>query len=219
MSGTQLAQSALAEHERFVMSARIPVVTSILLALSLAACDGGVQQPPVTDAPLYGSALTGEFDLVDKNGEPVSNTDFAGRYQLIYFGYAYCPNVCPFDMTRMIAGYRMFAEEHPDLAEDLQPIFITVDPERDTPERVGEYAAAFSDKLIGLSGSPEQIEAAAEAFFFSYYRIDPVEEGGEYDIQHPSVGYLVDREGQPMALIPVEQSREAVAAELEKWVR
>lgn len=201
------------------MSARFPVFAAILIACSLAACDSGAQQPPVSDAPLYGSALTGAFELVDKNGKTVTNTDFAGRYQLIYFGYAYCPNVCPFDMTRMIAGYNLFAEKHPDLADDVQPIFITVDPERDTPEKVGEYAAAFSDKLIGLTGTPEQVEAAAKGFFFTFYRIDPVEEGGDYDIQHPSVGYLVDREGKPMALIPVEQSREAVAAELEKWVR
>ncbi|MFB0613874.1 SCO family protein [Aurantiacibacter poecillastricola] len=205
------------------MSARHSVAGSLFLALAstlaLAACDGGASQPPVTDAPLYGSALTGDFDLVNSKGEAVTNRDFEGRYQLIYFGYAYCPNVCPFDMTRMVSGYNMFAENNPDLAGDVQPIFITVDPERDTPERVGEYAAAFSEDLVGLTGSPEQIEAAAEGFFFSYYRVDPVEEGGEYDIQHPSVGYLVDREGEPMALIPVEQSAEAVAAELEKWVR
>jgi protein SCO1/2 len=217
--GTLLAHSALAEHERYVMSARNSVVASILLTFSLAACDGGVSQPPVSDAPLYGSALTGEFDLVDSSGARVTNADFAGNYQLIYLGYAYCPNVCPFDMTRMMSGYHQFAEVNPDLAADVQPIFITVDPERDTPEKVGEYAAAFSEDLIGLTGTPEQIEAAAEGFFFSYYRIDPVEEGGDYDIQHPSVGYLVDREGEPMALIPVEQSAEAVAMELEKWVR
>ena len=189
----------------------------MLLALSLAACDPA--PAPIEDAPLYGSALTGEYSLVDSAGQPVSNTDFAGRYQLVYFGYAYCPNVCPFDVFRMMRGYDQFAEEHPDLADDVQPIFITVDPERDTPERVGEFAANFSDHLIGLTGTQDQIDAAAESFFFTVQRIEPVQPGGAYDFQHPSIGYLIDREGQPMALIPVEQSAEAVAAELEKWVR
>lgn len=200
------------------MSARIPVVTPVLLALFLAACDGGASQPPVTDAPLYGSALTGEYDLVDPTGAQVASADFAGKYQLIYFGYAYCPDVCPFDMNRMVRGYNAFAEEHPELAQDVQPIFITIDPERDTPEKVGEYAAAFSDEVIGLTGTPEQIEAAAASFFASYQKMEPNEEGG-YLMDHSRTGYLVDRDGEPMALIPVEQSAEAVAAELEKWVR
>jgi len=213
-----LAWNALAEHERYVMSARIPVVTPLLLALSLAACDSGASQPPVTDAPLYDSALTGEFDLVDSTGAQVTNADFAGKYQLIYFGYAYCPDICPFDMTRMMRGFDLFAEANPDLAEDVQPIFITIDPARDTPEKVGEYTSAFSDRLIGLTGSPEQIEAAAASFFAYYEKLDEDAES-DYLMDHSRAGYLVNREGEPMALIPVEDSAEAVAAELEKWVR
>ncbi len=200
------------------MSARIPVVTPLLLALSLVACDGGGGKPPITDAPLYNSALTGQYDLVDSSGQQVTSADFAGQYQLVYFGYAYCPDICPFDMQRMMRGYDQFAEANPDLADDVQPIFITIDPARDTPERVGEYADAFSDQLIGLTGSPEQIEAAAAAFFAHYQKMDPDAES-DYLMDHSRTGYLVDREGEPMALIPVEDSAEAVAAELEKWVR
>ena len=200
------------------MSARLPVVTPLLLALSLAACDGNASQPPVTDAPLYGSALTGEYALVDSRGQPVTNADFAGRYQLVYFGYAYCPDICPFDMTRMMRGYDLFAEANPDLADDVQPIFITIDPARDTPEKVGEYASAFSDRLIGLTGSPEQIETAAASFFAYYEKLDE-DAQSDYLMDHSRAGYLVNREGEPMALIPVEDSAEAVAAELEKWVR
>ncbi len=172
----------------------------------------------MAEAPLYGSALTGEFDLIDENGEQVRNTDFAGEYQLIYFGYTYCPDVCPFDMTRMMAGYRNFAEANPELADDVQPIFITVDPARDTPAKVGEYADAFSEKLIGLSGTPEQIEAAASSFFVYYSKLDENAET-DYMMDHSNAGYLVDREGKPLALIPVEESADAVATELEKWVR
>ncbi|GGD66039.1 SCO family protein [Erythrobacter arachoides] len=193
-----------------------PLALALAALSSLAGCDGG---GAVADAPLYGSSLTGEYTLSDTSGAPVSNTDFAGQYQLVYFGYTYCPNVCPFDVQRMMRGYDLFAQEHPDLAADVQPIFVSVDPERDTPAKVAEYTGAFSDRLLGLTGTPAQLEAASAAFFFTYQKVDPVVEGGDYDIQHPSIGYLVDREGQPMATIPVEQSPEAVAAELEKWVR
>ena len=193
----------------------IPALCPVAL---LAACGAPSPQPPVEDAPLYGSALTGEYDLVDTAGERVTDETFEGRYQLIYFGYAYCPDVCPFDVDRMMRGYEQFAQAEPDLAGDVQPIFITVDPDRDTPERVGQFAAAFSDDLIGLTGNPEQIEAAAASFFAYYNKLEP-NAGGGYLMDHSRTGYLLDREGNPMALIPVEQSPEAVATELAKWVR
>ncbi|MGB3795197.1 MAG: SCO family protein [Alteraurantiacibacter sp.] len=200
------------------MSARNSIAAAILLALALPACDGSADQPPISDAPLYGSSLTGEFDLVNADGAQVTNADFAGKYQLVYFGYAYCPDVCPFDMTRMMRGYDRFAQANPELAADVQPIFITIDPERDTPEKVGEYANAFSEDLIGLTGTPGQIEAAAAAFFAHYQKLDEAAEA-DYLMDHSRAGYLVNRDGEPMALIPVEQSAEAVAEELAKWVR
>ncbi|WP_340588803.1 SCO family protein [Erythrobacter alti] len=186
-----------------------------LLSLALAGC--GQSAPEETPA-LYGSAVVGGFELVDSAGAPVTDEDFLGKYQMVYFGYAYCPDVCPFDVQRMVQGYNQFAEANPGLADDVQPIFITVDPERDTPEVVGEFAANFSEDLIGLTGSPEAIEAAAANYFASYSKGQVTEEGG-YLMDHSRSGYLVDREGQPMALLPVEQSADAVAAELERWVR
>ena len=188
------------------------------LALVLAGCEMSGDSP-TGKPPLEGARIGGPFTLVDKNGKTVKWSDFDGRYRIVYFGYAYCPDVCPFDMQKLMQGFAKFAKAHPDLADDVQPIFITIDPARDTPQVIGEFTSAFSDRLLGLTGTPEQLEAASAAFFFTYQKVDPVVEGGDYDIQHPSIGYLVDREGQPMATIPVEQSPEAVAAELEKWVR
>jgi len=218
-----LACGALAEHEPRVMSARSKLFASVLAFgafLTLAGCDSGEYSfTPPADAPLYGSAVQSDYSLIDSAGNPVSSADFIGQFQMIYFGYAYCPNVCPFDVSRMVQGYEQFAEANPDLAEIVQPIFITVDPERDTPEVVGEFTANFSDELIGLTGSVDQVEAAADAFYFEFYKIDPVVEGNDYDLQHASIGYLIDPNGQPMALLPVDQSGDAVAAELERWVR
>ena len=200
------------------MSARFSVVTPLLLALSLAACDGGGGKPPITDAPLYNSALTGEYDLVDSTGAQVTNADFAGQYQLIYFGYAYCPDICPTSVQRMMQGYSLFAEENPALAEQIQPIFITIDPERDTPEVVGEFTSAFSDRLIGLTGTQEQITKAAETFRVYNARGED-QPGGGYLMDHSDIVYLFGPDGQPIATLPTDQGPQAVEAELAKWVR
>ncbi|WP_227819605.1 SCO family protein [Aurantiacibacter atlanticus] len=168
--------------------------------------------------PLYDSAVVGGFDLVDTQGKQVLDSDFAGKYQMIYFGYAYCPDVCPFDVQRMMQGYNLFTAEHPDLAGQIQPIFITVDPDRDTPDVVAEFTANFSEDLIGLTGSAEAIEAAAANYFAYYEKLEENSEGG-YLMDHSRSGYLVDREGQPMALLSVEDSAQVVATELETWVR
>lgn len=194
------------------------LIASLAAALLLGACGGTATQAPAVDPPLYGSSVVGGFDLVDPSGAQVSDADFAGRYQMVYFGYAYCPDVCPFDVARMMQGHAAFAEANPELAADVQPIFITIDPERDTPEVMGEFIGNFPEGLIGLTGTPEQIEQAAANYFAYYEKLEPNAEGG-YLMDHSRSGYLVDREGRPMALLPVEQSGEAVAAELEKWVR
>ncbi|MGB3166808.1 MAG: SCO family protein, partial [Alteraurantiacibacter sp.] len=120
------------------MSPASKTLASLLACTLLAACN---DPAPVEDAPLYGSAITGGYDLADAQGKLVSDADFAGRYQMVYFGYAYCPDVCPFDVQKMIGGYNAFAAEHPNLADDVQPIFITVDPERDTPEVIAQFTA------------------------------------------------------------------------------
>ncbi|QZH75876.1 MAG: SCO family protein [Erythrobacter sp.] len=198
------------------MPAHSPLFASLAALLLLSGCGGAA--PPAADPPLYGSAVVGGFDLVDTSGAQVTDADFAGKYQMVYFGYAYCPDVCPFDVARMMQGYEAFAQDNPEVAADVQPIFITIDPERDTPEVVGEFIGNFPGGLIGLTGSPEQVEAAAANYFAYYSKLEPNAEGG-YLMDHSRSGYLVDREGQPMALLPVEQSGEAVAAELEKWVR
>ena len=187
--------------------------------MALAGCQGGEYQfSPPADAPLYNSAVVGGFELVNSEGETVTDADFAGRFQMIYFGYAYCPDICPFDVQRMVQGYNTFVEANPAMADRIQPIFITIDPERDTPEVVGEFTANFSDKLIGLTGSPEAIEAAAANYFAMYTKLESNAEGG-YLMDHSRSGYLVDPNGIPMALLPVEQSGAAVAAELGRWVR
>ncbi|VVT06926.1 conserved exported hypothetical protein [Erythrobacter sp. EC-HK427] len=196
------------------MFARLYRIASLAALAFVAACSNAPAEIP----PLYDSAVVGGFELQDAQGQTVSSEDFAGRYQMVYFGYAYCPDICPFDMAKMVRGLESFEEANPEFAGQIQPIFITIDPARDTPEVIAEWTSGFSEDLIGLTGSPEAIAAAAGNYFVQYSQQEP-NARGDYLMDHTRLGYLVDREGQPMALLPVDQSPEAVAAELEKWVR
>ncbi len=173
---------------------------------------------PPEQPPLEGADIGGEFTLTSSTGETVRWSDFAGQYRIVYFGFAYCPDVCPTDVQRFTQGLRMFAEDSPELAANVQPIFITVDPERDTPEVVGEFTSAFSDDLIGLTGTPEQIKEAGDAFRI-YYAKGEEQPGGGYLIDHTNITYLFGPEGEPLATLPTDLGAKAVADELGKWVR
>jgi protein SCO1/2 len=154
---------------------------------------------------------------VNKDGQTVHWADFAGKYRIVYFGFTYCPDICPTDVGRMVHGLNAFAKAHPDLAAKVQPIFISIDPERDTPQVVGEFAAAFSDNLIGLTGTPEQVKAAADTFRVFYSRGEDTP-GGGYLMDHSAIVYLFGPDGEPLATLPTDQGADAVAAELAKWV-
>ena len=186
------------------------------LALSLAACSpsGGTT---TAEPPLAGADIGGEFELVNKDGETVRWSDFDGKYRTVYFGFTYCPDVCPVDVQRAMRGLKQFEQDEPDRAAKIQPIFISVDPERDTPEIVGEFSAAFSDRLIGLTGTPEKVKAAADAFRVFYAKGQETENGG-YLVDHSAITYLFGPNGEPLATLPTDQGPDAVAAELAKWV-
>lgn len=196
---------------------RFSTLIATPLLLALAAC-GMPGSEPAGEPPLAGASIGGPFELVDKNGKTVRWSDFAGKYRIVYFGYAYCPDVCPTDVQRMSQGLRLFEREEPELAAQIQPIFITIDPERDTQEKVGEFASAFSDRLIGLTGTPEQVKQAADTFRV-YYARGEEQPGGGYLVDHTNITYLFDPSGQPLATLPTDLGPEAVAAELAKWVR
>ena len=179
----------------------------LALPFALAACGGATSQP-ADRPPLEGAATGGPFTLLDKAGKPVSWSDFDGKYRIIYFGYSFCPDACPMDVQKMMQGFALFEKAQPQLAAQVQPIFVTIDPARDTPQIVGEFAAAFSPRLIGLTGSQAQIDAAAKSFAIYHAR------GKESD-----GGYLMGRKGEAIAMLPVDKTPKDVAAELAKWVK
>lgn len=189
-----------------------------LVALICAACSQAPAQPPLEEAPLYGATIGGDFTLDGEDGKPVSWSDFDGQWRIIYFGWAYCPDICPTDMQRAMAGLRKFEKASPDLGTQIQPIFVSVDPERDTPEVLAEFTSAFHPRLIGVTGDIETLRETALAFGTTFSKSETNDEGG-YRIDHFGYTYLFGPEGQPVAMLPTDQGADAVADELAKWVR
>jgi len=191
----------------------IPFAALVALALSVAACSPREPQPaPIAGTELTGAQIGGPFTLIDQGGKPVTWDDFAGQYRMVYFGYTFCPDACPTDVGVMMRGFAAFAQAHPALAAKVQPIFITIDPARDTPARVGEFAAAFSPRLLGLTGSQAQVDTAVRAFKVVAQR--GAETPGGYLMDHSRLAYLFGPDGKPIEALPVDKSVEAVAADL-----
>ena len=189
-------------------------IAAAVLAAGLSACGGSA---PAERPPLEGAAIGGPFTLLDKDGRTVRWADFAGKWRIVYFGYTFCPDACPTDVQVAMQGLSRFEKTEPGLAKEVQPIFISIDPARDTPAKVGEFAAAFHPRLIGLTGSEAQVRGAAKAF--AAYYTKGTESSGGYLMDHSRIAYLMDREGKPIAMLPVDKGAEAVAAELAKWVK
>lgn len=191
--------------------------------LALAGCGGAAPTDNAAanggagEAPLAGATIGGPFTLTNQDGERISDTQFAGKYRVMYFGYTYCPDICPVDAQRIGAAVRLLEKTDPAVAEKIVPIFVTVDPERDGPAEVKAFVSNFHPRMVGLTGTPEEIAAVAKQFAI-YYAAQPPSEGGGYLVDHQQLSYLMGPQGEPIALLPVEQSPEAIAAEIKRWV-
>lgn len=194
--------------------ARAPLL-ALPFFLLLAACQvgGATSEEP----PLAGATIGGDFTLTDQHGKTRRWSDFRGRYAVVYFGFTYCPDICPTDTQRTAQGLREFAKAQPEAAAKVQHLFISVDPQRDTPEVVGEFVSAFGKDIVGLTGTREQVDAAAKAFKI-FHSQGEKESGGAYMVNHSNVTYLFDPSGKPLATLPTDQGAPAVAQELAKWV-
>ncbi len=165
--------------------------------------------------PSVGKALVGgPFELVDHTGKTVTDKDFRGRFMLVYFGFTLCPDVCPSGLQVMAAALDQVGAK----AEKIVPLFITVDPERDTPAQMAQYVASFHPRLIGLSGSPGQIAAAEKAYRVYAKKVTDDKSSAGYTFDHTSLMYLMDPKGDYVAhfthATPVERIAERLAKAL-----
>ena len=189
-----------------------------LLVLLLAFALGGCGRAPAGTPPLEGATMGGPFTLTDQNGRRVSDSAFAGKYRLVYFGFTFCPDVCPTDMAMIGAGMGRFEASDPERAARVQPIFISVDPARDTAPALRQFVSSFHPRFIGLTGSEAEIAQVARAYGIFYERAAPGPDGG-YNVNHSRMAVLYGPEGQPIALVPHDQGPDGVATELGRWVQ
>ena len=162
---------------------------------------------------MYGrGTVGGPFTLTDQNGQKRSDSEFRGKLMIVYFGYTFCPDVCPADLMAITQALDALGAA----AEGVRPVFITVDPERDTP-LLKDYVAAFHPSLVGLTGSAEEIRKVANSYKV-YYRKVPSERKGEYSIDHAGVIYLMGRDGEYLGFLPPQTAPEKLTEVLRKYL-
>lgn len=170
--------------------ARVLAVTAILAVIAAGAALWAFFNAPTQQTTASGTATVGgPFTLVNQHGQTVTDETFRGRWMLVFFGFTHCPDVCPTalnDMSSVLA-------ELGAAADKLQPIFITVDPERDTVEAMSQYVANFDPRIVALTGTPEQIAQAAKAYRVYYKKVP---QGDEYTMDHTGILYLMDPQGR-----------------------
>ncbi len=186
------------------------VTMAVLLAVLLIGAGGFLWlSSGGRDNPL---GIGGPFTLLDGNGQTVTDKDFRGKYMLVYFGYTFCPDVCPTTLNAVADAMDKLGPA----GSSIQPLFITVDPKRDTPAVVKQYTAAFGPKIEGLTGTPEEIAEVAKEYrvYYAEHRTGPGP--NDYSMDHSSVLYLMGPNGDFVAPVRADQSGEEIAVNLKK---
>jgi len=202
-------KSAPGGSPRFILVAAVLAALVILGAgafLALALRDN----PRGAGGTVLASAIGGSFRLTDQNGKTVTDADLKGKWSLVYFGYTHCPDACPTALNDISIALEDLGTKR----DAVRPVFITVDPERDTPDALKAYVTSFDAPILALTGTPEQVAQAAKGYRV-YYAKHP-EAGGEYSMDHSSVIYVMDPEGRFTASFTHESTPEQIAERLKK---
>ncbi|MCB1559150.1 MAG: SCO family protein [Alphaproteobacteria bacterium] len=157
--------------------------------------------------PLAASGLDAQFSLIDQDGQPRTQADYSGKYLLVYFGFTYCPAICPTELSKMAEAYLALPEE---MQKKIQPIFITVDPERDTPDVMKGYVSLFMPQLIGLTGSIGQIESAKKSFKVYAAKVPEEDDPQSYTMDHTSLIYFLSPENVPLAFFKTTDTSDVI---------
>ncbi|NOK62625.1 MAG: SCO family protein [Chloroflexi bacterium AL-W] len=178
-----------------------------LIAIMLSSCSnyefrGGTTETLI-EAP--------DFTLTDTNGEPFRLSDHRGKVVMMFFGFTNCPDICPTSLGEMAAVKRQLG----DKAENIEMVFVTVDPERDTPERLGAYVNQFDESIIGLHGTPEELEAVFKSYGVQATRRDLPDSAVGYVVDHTASIYTIDRDGMWRVVFPFGMSVEDIHSDIE----
>jgi protein SCO1 len=163
-------------------------------------------------AAVQAAAIGGPFNLIDQNAQPFSDKDLRGKSFLVFFGFTHCPDVCPTTLFEISEILRKLGPE----ADHTAALFVSVDPERDTPEAMKDYLASFDPHIRGLTGDAAALAAVAKAYRV-YYKKVPLE-GGDYTMDHTAIVYLMDKDGRFVAPFNMRRTTADLAADLRKYL-
>lgn len=157
-----------------------------------------------------GVPIGGPYELISDSNKIVSDQTFEGQYKLIYFGFTYCPAICPTELQKMTAALNALPQ---DIADQIQPLFITIDPERDSVGVMREYVALFHPKLVGLTGTPTMIKKAADAYRVYYSKVED-EQYGEYTMDHSSFIYFMGPDDNLINIYKISDTSQTMAKDI-----
>jgi protein SCO1/2 len=196
---------------------RSPLLAALLLVLVSPAWAHSPQSAAVSSVVItreVHTALDGHFALMDQNGRAVSDRDFRGTPLLIYFGYTNCPDTCPLDAQTISAVVdRLDARR-----ERVTPIFVTVDPERDTPARLKAFLGAFHPRFVGLTGAVGEVRRVTAAYGAEDDRVNE-KPSGAYDVLHPAIAYLMGRKGEFLDLVRLKDDPDQIVESVETLLK
>ena len=176
--------------------------------------DNTAAETTAASSPMAGADIGGPYTMVNQDGETVTEQTYINDYKLIYFGFTYCPHICPTELQKMTAAMKILG----DTAEKITPVFVTTDPERDTPEVVKDYVALFHPRMVGLTGSLEQVKAIQDEYkVYAAKTEDP--ELSEYTMNHSSYTYLMGPGDVLLALFSGDDTPADMAAEIKPLVK
>jgi len=189
-----------------VFAGVLVIAAGVLLALALR------ETPRGAAGTALASAIGGQFQLIDQNGKPFSDANLKGKWHLIFFGYTHCPDACPTALNEMSLALDRLGIKR----DEVGVVFITVDPERDTPDVLKSYVQSFDAPIVALTGSPEAVAQAAKAYRVFYAKHPRAD--GDYDMDHSAAIYVMNPEGRFTATFTPDSSADAIVQRLQKLI-
>ncbi len=197
--------SLLPSRPKLIFASTMIILAVVAAVLSLTLRSDG---PKGSGTALIG----GPFTMVNQKGETVSDKTYAGKYTLVFFGFTFCKDVCPTELQVMTAAFAQMGAD----ADKITPIFVSVDPDRDTPDVMATYVSNFDKRLQGLTGSPEQVAVMARAYHVFYKKVPNPDDPKDYEMDHSSILYVMGPDGKFLKHFTYSTDAKALAEDLEK---
>lgn len=195
------------------MNQTIRILSVLAILLMLAGC--GSEGPDWNAKNIRGLMPDLEFKLTATDGKPFTPEDKAGQIRLLFFGFTHCPDICPATMARLQNAVKQMPE---GMRDEVTLLFVSVDPQRDTPQRIGQFVDFFGDNVVGLTSDEATLRALAKRYRTTFGYGEPDDEGN-YAVSHSSAVYVFDGQGRARLLIRSDQSVDAISEDLETLVR